>query len=101
MSGSVNYPKKKAKTEKKPQNQFKCIAKLVKNARSKAGLSQGELSNKLGFRNGQFISNIEREICSLPIGKICLFSQITDVRTTTVITAIHKDYKSLLIESCK
>lgn len=100
MSGSVNYPKKKP-TTKKPRNEFKAIAKLVKNARAKAGLSQGELSNKLGFKNGQFISNIEREICSLPVGKICLFSQITNIKTDLIIKAMHKDYKNLLIESCK
>ena len=36
--------------------------------------SQSELSHLLGYKNGQFISNVERGLCNIPLkmlGKVC------------------------------
>ncbi|RTL05210.1 XRE family transcriptional regulator [Candidatus Dependentiae bacterium] len=45
---------------------FKNQAKLIKSVRLKAGLSQSQMAKLLGYKSGQFISNMERGICGLP-----------------------------------
>lgn len=70
---------------------FDHIAKVVHTNRLVIGISQISLSNKLGYKCGQFISNIERRKCSLPIEKICLFCQITGATTDEVIKALLYD----------
>ena len=74
-----------------PKKCFDHIAKLVQEARESIGISQEELSLNLGYKNGQFISNIERGKCSLPIKHICLFCQLTKTETDPVIKAILYD----------
>lgn len=50
---------------------FDHMAKLIKNYRksSARNYSQSELSRSLGYKQGQFVSNIERGLCSLPLNK--------------------------------
>jgi len=48
---------------------FNNIATLVRVARNKTTLSQQDLSHRLGYKNGQFISNVERGLCSVPLKK--------------------------------
>ena len=47
---------------------FKNIAELIKTKRLQhpKGYSQSELSHLLGYKNGQFISNVERALCNIP-----------------------------------
>lgn len=49
-----------------PQKTFTHIAKLVKTERGKTDASQGDWSEKLGYKNPQFISNVERGKCGMP-----------------------------------
>lgn len=51
------------------------IARVLKDARLKTGFTQGDLSKVLGFKNAQFVSNVERAICSLPPYKAYLTSE--------------------------
>lgn len=60
---------------------FKNIARLIRTKRQThpKKYSQSELSHILGYKNGQFISNVERGLCSMPLkmlGKICEILQI-------------------------
>lgn len=58
---------------------YKNMAKLMKTARKRVGLSQGDLAEKLGFDSGQFISNIERGICALPPKYFKIASEVLDI----------------------
>lgn len=49
---------------------YESMARLLKNKREKLGMSQSEVAEKVGVTSGQFISNIERALCSVPIRKI-------------------------------
>lgn len=49
---------------------FNSIASVVREYRTKEGLSQSELSKKVGYKNGQFISNAERGLCTIPTKKL-------------------------------
>lgn len=64
------------------QKCFKHIAKLVKSKRVNHPhqYSQTDLSNILGYKNGQFISNVERGLCGVPykkLSKLCKTLSIT------------------------
>ena len=73
---------------------FENIAMLVKTYRQPKGISQSQLSRELGYKNGQFISNVERGLCSIPFEKIGKLSQVLEVPTTEVKEAILRDYGS-------
>lgn len=60
---------------------FKSIAHLIRAKRENhpKEFSQSELSHLLGYKNGQFISNVERGLCNIPLkmlGKFCEILQI-------------------------
>ena len=76
------------------KREFANIATLVKSYRTPKGLSQTQLSKELGYKNGQFISNVERGLCSIPFEKISKLSQVLEVPTVQVKEAILKDYSS-------
>lgn len=72
---------------------FDNIAKLVIERRKLTGISQMKLSLLLGYKNSQFISNVERGLCSIPIEKICDFCKHTETETDSVIKAILWDHQ--------
>lgn len=82
-----------AKTNKRD---FRNIGKLVKVARDKQGISQTQLSKELGYKNGQFVSNIERGICSIPFDKIPTLASLLSVEPVVVKEAILKDYSTTI-----
>lgn len=45
------------------------LSKLIKEQREKHNLTQNELGIKLGYMNGQYISNVERELCMFSLKK--------------------------------
>lgn len=49
----------------------------IRAMREKAGLSQLILAKKLGWTSPQFVSNIERGLCYLPMNKLKKFIQVT------------------------
>lgn len=71
---------------------FNHIAQLVKEARVKGNISQTELSHKLKYRNGQFISNIERGICSIPAKRINDLAKVLDLSPKQVADAMINDF---------
>lgn len=60
---------------------FEHIAKLIRSKRinHSKGYSQSELSNLLGYKNGQFISNVERALCNIPLKMLGKVSEILDI----------------------
>ncbi len=54
---------------------FDEIGDYIKLHRSKAGLSQLSLATFLGYDSGQFISNCERGLCTLPLKKFILLTK--------------------------
>lgn len=59
--------------------QFTRMGNLIKAKRIERELSQEQLSKILGYKNGQFISNVERGICSIPLNKAILTCKILDI----------------------
>ncbi len=77
---------------------FKNIAELIKvNRLSHPNkYSQSELSHALGHRNGQFISNVERGLCSIPLKGINKVSEVLNIPAEKAKPAILKDFESTL-----
>lgn len=77
------------------------MAKLIKPARIKKGLSQGDLSKLLNYKNGQFISNIERSLCSTPPKVANEMCEILDIAKEEFIKAFLADEEKYLRDVMK
>jgi len=77
---------------------FKHIAKLIKNKRLAHAkrYSQSELSTMLGYKNGQFISNVERGLCNIPLKMIPLVCEILTINPTDIKAAMLADFEETL-----
>jgi len=75
---------------------FNNIASLIKGKRLShpQGLSQSDLSHLLGYKNGQFISNVERALCNIPfkmMNKVCDILHITPDEIKSAMLADYSD----------
>jgi transcriptional regulator with XRE-family HTH domain len=77
---------------------FKNIAQLIRSKRLQhpKGYSQSELSHLLGYKNGQFISNVERALCNIPLKMLVRVSEVLDIDPEDLKTAILKDHDDTL-----
>ena len=77
---------------------FDNIAKLIKTKRlgHPKGYSQSELSHLLGYKNGQFISNVERGLCNIPLKMLTRVSEVLDIESSELKSAMLRDQESTL-----
>ena len=77
---------------------FKNIAKLIRTKRLQhpKGYSQSELSSLLGYKNGQFISNVERALCNVPLKMLSKVSEVLDIQPSEIKSAILQDHEETL-----
>lgn len=77
---------------------FKHIAALIRNKRLQhpKGYSQSELSHLLGYKNGQFISNVERALCNIPLKMLGKVSEVLDIDPNELKAAILRDHEETL-----
>jgi transcriptional regulator with XRE-family HTH domain len=77
---------------------FKNIAQLIRTKRLQhpKGYSQSELSHLLGYKNGQFISNVERALCNIPLKMLSRVSEVLDIDSKDLKNAILKDHEETL-----
>lgn len=77
---------------------FKNIAQLVRTKRigHPKNYSQSDLSLLLGYKNGQFISNVERGLCNVPLKMMKKISEVLDINPEELKAAILKDHEETL-----
>ena len=77
---------------------FKNIAQLIRTKRMNhpKGYSQSELSHLLGYKNGQFISNVERALCNIPLKMLRKVSEVLDITSDDLKAAILRDQEETL-----
>ncbi len=77
---------------------FQNVAKLIRRKRlgHPKGYSQSELSQQLGYKNGQFISNVERALCNIPLKMLNRICEILGISHEEVKGAILKDHEETL-----
>ena len=71
----------------------KTMGEILKEIRERAGFAQGELAKKMGYSSPQFVSNWERNLCSLPPGKASLFCQLTGMSPSTMKNLLMREAK--------
>jgi len=79
---------------------FDNIAKLIREKRTShsKGYSQSELSHLLGYKNGQFISNVERALCNIPLKMLTRVAEVLDIDPRDVRDAILK-YQEITLDN--
>ena len=84
--------------ENGPKRCFEHIAKLIRVSRLNhpKRYSQTELSAFLGYKNGQFISNVERGICSIPVKSLKKISELLDISPEDIKEAVLKDHANTI-----
>jgi hypothetical protein len=77
---------------------FQNVARLIKEKRlaHPKKLSQTQLSKMLGYKNGQFISNVERGLCSIPLRGMKNAIDILEISPLEIKEAMLKDYQETL-----
>lgn len=77
---------------------FKNIALLIRTKRLShpKSYSQSELSKLLGYKNGQFISNVERGLCNIPLKMLVRVCDILDIAPEEIKNTILKDHEMTL-----
>jgi transcriptional regulator with XRE-family HTH domain len=77
---------------------FKNIAHLIRTKRMShpKGYSQSELSHLLGYKNGQFISNVERALCNIPLKMLKRVSEVLEIPPHELKDAILKDQEETI-----
>ena len=79
---------------------FNNIAKFLKDKRTHhpKEYSQSELSHILGYKNGQFISNVERGLCSVPLKSLPKICEVLEIDRDELKKVLLDDYEKTLEE---
>jgi len=72
---------------------FDNVAKVIRLARQVTTISQNDLAKHLGYKNGQFVSNIERGICSIPPERVAAAAKKLGIQQQEIINAAVKDFE--------
>lgn len=74
---------------------------MLRSARKRKNIGQKEISEKLGLNSAQFISNIERGICLLPVETAKVLHEMLDIPKSRLVWAYKKDSQAALIAHIK
>lgn len=55
---------------------FEALGRFLRERRLESGYTQSEVSDALGYTNGQFLSNIERGLCSPPMPALAILMRL-------------------------
>ncbi len=77
----------------------KTLGDILKSVREKAGFAQGELAGKMGYSSPQFVSNWERNLCSLPARKAPLFCKLTGFSPNSLLELLVKEERRKIEKS--
>ena len=72
-----------------------------KSLREKAGLTQREVSDTLGYSTPQFISNVERGRCRFPVQKLSKIKKLYRLSTEQVLDLFLTEERSSLLRVFK
>lgn len=77
--------------KKASKKRFADIARVLKDARRKANLSQYEVAERLGYGSAQFISNWERGLAAPPLMVLSRIAKMYNVNGEDLFQLILKD----------
>ena len=77
------------------------LAQFLKEARVKAGLSQGDVADKLGYATPQFISNWERGISAPPISGLKVLANLYKISADKMFEILLEEEIKVVTEDLK
>lgn len=80
---------------------FKNISEVIRDSRNEAGMTQLELAKCIGYDCGQFVSNLERGMCSLPLNRVKVTCQTLGIKPANITNALLMDYQIRLKEAVR
>lgn len=72
-----------------------------KKARERAGLSQGMVAKALGYRHGQFISNIESGRSRFPLEKLSTVRKLYGMSLREILSVVMEEQEQLLYKNLR
>jgi len=77
---------------------FNNVAALIKKTRLEhpKKYSQSQLSYLLGYKNGQFVSNVERGLCSIPLKMLSITCRVLEIDPSILKEALLRDQSETL-----
>lgn len=72
------------------------MGKLIKKARTQAGLTQASLAKKLGYESPQFVSNWERSESLPPIAALPKIARFTKTKYNDFTGILKRDFDRVL-----
>lgn len=70
---------------------YEYMAKLLNIYREENNLTQSKLAKRLGYTTSQYISNIERGLCSFPIKKFPKLAKVLKIDASLIADAYVND----------
>ena len=75
---------------------FRNVANLVKKHRLFQSISQNDLAVALGYKNAQFVSNVERGMCSIPLQQIDAVIKLLGINPFEMRKALIYDFEETI-----
>ena len=75
------------------------LGDIIRHHRKEKKLSQQQLGSLIGYKNGQFISNIEREVCSIPNKDIRKMADILGIDPIVIVTFKIDNFRKDIYET--
>lgn len=80
---------------------YKKLGDFLAESRVNAGLSQKDVSDKLGYSSPQFVSNFERGTCMPPMNKLKVLADLYDINPKELADLILKNQRVLIYHELK
>lgn len=75
---------------------YRDLGKLLKVARERAGFTQKEVSDRLGYTSGQMVSNAERGLTTFPYSKMRAVMTLYKIQMEDVVEQVMRGHETLL-----
>lgn len=72
-----------------------------KSLREKAGLTQRDVADELGYTTPQFISNVERGRCRYPVEKLARLKKLYGISTDNLVDLILREERQVILKQLK
>lgn len=77
------------------------IGNQWKTLREKAGLTQRDVADELGYTTPQFISNVERGRCRYPVEKLSRLKKLYGISTDNLVDLILREERQVILKQLK
>jgi transcriptional regulator with XRE-family HTH domain len=78
------------------QNLHQHLGAYLREKRERAGYTQSDIAQKLGYSTPQFISNFERGLCAPPMKNLKTFVKLYKISVDEIVNLIIKEQESTL-----